>query len=105
MGTLTIGPTPKTNNPQPLHAQRNRQMKRSSSDAGLPPTPRQLQIPAIPIFNPPAIQPPPTPAPLPPTMGTVQRSPIAIWPQPSAAFFTVQTNHAYPPGYRGLREW
>ena len=77
-------------------------MKRSASDAGLPPAPRQLQIPAIPIFNPPAIQPPPTPAPLPPTMGTVQRSPIAIWPQPSAAFFTVQANHAYPPGYRGL---
>lgn len=104
MGKLTIGPTPKTNNPQPLHAQRNRQMKRSSSDAGLPPTPRQLQIPAIPVFNPFAIQPPPPPppTPLPPTMTTVQRPAIAAWPQPNLAFYTFAANQAYPPRPSGL---
>jgi hypothetical protein len=102
MGTLTIGLTPKTNNPQPLHAQRNRQMKRSSSDAGLPPTPRQLQIPAIPIFNPFAIQPPPPPAPLPPTMTTVQRPAIAAWPQPNPAFYPFAANQAYPTRPSGL---
>jgi hypothetical protein len=102
MGTLTIGPTPKTNNPQPLHAQRNRQMKRSSSDAGLPPTPRPLQISAIPVFNPFAIQPPTPPAPLPPTMTTAQRPAIAAWPQPSPAFYTFAANQAYPPRPSGL---
>jgi hypothetical protein len=77
-------------------------MKRSSSDAGLPPNPRQLQIPAIPIFNPFAIQPPPPPTPLPPTMTTVQRPAIAAWPQPNPAFYTFAANQAYPPRPSGL---
>ncbi len=77
-------------------------MKRSASDAGLPPAPRQLHPPAIPILNPPAIQPPPPPAPLPPTMATTQRSPVAIWPQPHPAFFTFSSNQANPPGPRDL---
>ena len=77
-------------------------MKRSSSDAGLPPTPRPLQISAIPVFNPFAIQPPPPPAPLPPTMTTVQRPAIAAWPQPSPAFYTFAANQAYPPRPSGL---
>ena len=75
-------------------------MKRSSSDAGLPPTPRPLQISAIPVFNPPAIQPPPPP--LPPMMTTVQRPAIAAWPQPSPAFYTFAANQAYPPRQSGL---
>ena len=77
-------------------------MKRSSSDAGLPPAPRQLQIPAIPVFNPFAIQPPPPPTPLPPTMTTVQRPAIAAWPQPSPAFYTFTANQAYPSRPSGL---
>ena len=77
-------------------------MKRSSSDAGLPPTPRPLQISAIPVFNPFAIQPPPPPAPLPPTMTTAQRPAIAAWPQPSPAFYTFAANQAYPPRPSGL---
>lgn len=77
-------------------------MKRSASDAGLPPTPQQLRIPAIPVFNQPAIQPPPPPVPLPPTMATVQRPPAAIWPPPHPAFFTFAANQAYPVGSRGL---
>lgn len=78
-------------------------MKRSASDADRPTAQRPLQIPAIPVFNLPAIQPPPPPpAPLPPTMATVQRPPIAAWPQPHPAFFTFSANQAYPPGTRGL---
>ena len=77
-------------------------MKRSSSDAGLPPTPRPLQISAIPVFNPFAIQPPTPPAPLPPTMTTAQRPAIAAWPQPSPAFYTFAANQAYPPRPSGL---
>lgn len=79
-------------------------MKRSASDAGPPPAPRQLHIPAIPVFNPPAIEPPPppSPTPLPPTMATVHRYPTAIWPQPHPALFTFAANQAHPPGSRGL---
>ncbi len=77
-------------------------MKRSSSDAGLPPAQRQLPIPAIPILNPFAIQPPPPPTPLPPTMTTVQRPAIAAWPQPNPAFYTFAANQAYPPRPSGL---
>ena len=79
-------------------------MKRSASDAGIPPAPRQLHISAIPAFNPPAIQlpPPPPPAPLPPTIATVQRSPVAIWPQPHPTFFTFLAHQTYPPLPLGL---
>ena len=78
-------------------------MKRSSSDAGPPPPPRQLQLPAIPVFNQPNNQPSPLPpAILPPTLTTVRRPSVAVWPQPGPAFFTFSANQAYPPGPPGL---
>jgi hypothetical protein len=76
-------------------------MKRSTADAGQPPQPR---IYAIPVFNQTPSQgaPVPNPVPLPPTMTSVQRPAVAVWPQPSQAFFTFSANQAYPPRSLGL---
>lgn len=77
-------------------------MKRSTADAGQPP--RQPEIFQIPVFNQTPNQGATTRphAPLPPTMTTVQRPAVAIWPEPSQATCTFSTNQAYPPGPPGL---
>lgn len=77
-------------------------MKRSTADAGQPP--RQPEIFQIPDFNQTPNQGATTRphAPLPPTMTTVQRPAVAVWPEPSQAFFTFSANHPYPPGPLGL---
>ncbi len=76
-------------------------MKRSSSDAGLPP--RQPEIFQIPAFNQTPNQGATTRphAPLPPTMTTVQRPAVAVWQVPDQAFFTFWANQASPPGPPG----
>ncbi len=73
-------------------------MKRSSADTGLPESPPQVQIRAIPLANlPPGPPPPPPPsAPPRPTMATVIRPSVPVWPQLAPASFTVPSSPAYP---------